>query len=448
MKIGLKIKRYVCFFLLTIACFLPLVTVRLGLLQAAESKSSQENLEKLKKTNKCKGCDLTGANLSRLDLTDADLEGANLSSAKLSLTNLTRANLQNADLRSAVLGGTDLSDADLRGADLRGASLDSAYHQGAKFDGEAAPKGRGDDASETGKQIPAVDSVKPKQKHGTGNDSVPAQSNVKKTLPSIAPVQVTKVENESVTSKIATEDRPAPPVISLPTSPTAKKIVPVQQAIVDVPTEEINKKAINTKPQLSENTGKGKAATAGPAAKEEVEENNRLKTVEKSSVEAKPESIKTDTKAPQDGSTKQGSGQSKSADKKSVQEEGSGVATKPPPEDVKTANLARLLDKNKCYACDLSGINLAGKNLGGADLEKANLTGCNLEKADLDDANLKGALLQKANLRQASLKNTDFYKADLAGADFTGAKVDGAMFDNAQTSSAVGLTEIIKDTKN
>jgi uncharacterized protein YjbI with pentapeptide repeats len=107
--------------------------------------------------------------------------------------------------------------------------------------------------------------------------------------------------------------------------------------------------------------------------------------------------------------------------------------------NIKQTNLARLLDKKRCFGCDLSELNLSDKNLQGADLENANLSGCNLESVKLDRANLKGAVLQRANLRNASLKKADLYKADLTDADLTNADVKGALFDGAKISEAIGL---------
>lgn len=77
-----------------------------------------------------RGANLIGAGLSFTDLTGADLKGAKLSGANLryailsdaDLTgaDLTRANLMNAILTRTDLGGADLSDADLESADLSG----------------------------------------------------------------------------------------------------------------------------------------------------------------------------------------------------------------------------------------------------------------------------------------------------------------------------------------
>ncbi len=94
---------------------------------------SQEDLDRLKNTRECQGCDLTGADLRKADLDGADLTEANLKSANLSGANLFEAllngavlqgaNLTGADLRGAMLNRADLKNADLSGANLRGAIL-------------------------------------------------------------------------------------------------------------------------------------------------------------------------------------------------------------------------------------------------------------------------------------------------------------------------------------
>ncbi|RPH42252.1 MAG: pentapeptide repeat-containing protein [Desulfobulbaceae bacterium] len=121
-----------------------------------------------------------------------------------------------------------------------------------------------------------------------------------------------------------------------------------------------------------------------------------------------------------------------------------------PVEEVSTADedkVAALLKSRSCYSCDLSGLNLSGKNLKGADLEKANLTGCNLEGASLDRANLKGAILVRANLRNASLQGADLYKADFTGADLTDANMKKVQADDALFTDAIGVSEEILKKK-
>ena len=76
--------------------------------------------------------DLTGADLSGLNLTDAFLRFSDLSGANLSGTNLHDADLISVKLNNANLTGADLteasfSDTDFGGANLTGANL-SGYH--------------------------------------------------------------------------------------------------------------------------------------------------------------------------------------------------------------------------------------------------------------------------------------------------------------------------------
>ena len=87
------------------------------------------------------GRDLSGLNLARLDLRGADLhrtalQRSNLRNADLSNTDLSRARLRSAcligaNLRCANLAGADLRDADLTGADLAKANLRGTMTEGA-----------------------------------------------------------------------------------------------------------------------------------------------------------------------------------------------------------------------------------------------------------------------------------------------------------------------------
>ncbi len=70
--------------------------------------------------------DLTEANLKMADLGKADLSGAVLTGAALYKANLAGACLIEADLSGANLGAADLREADLRGTKLLGADLDEA----------------------------------------------------------------------------------------------------------------------------------------------------------------------------------------------------------------------------------------------------------------------------------------------------------------------------------
>jgi hypothetical protein len=91
----------------------------------------QADLDKLKTTNKCENCDLSGANLSDANLEYANLmcanlNGANLESAHLTHSNMTKAQLINANLDHAYLDSTNLSGANLLQANLADADLSVA----------------------------------------------------------------------------------------------------------------------------------------------------------------------------------------------------------------------------------------------------------------------------------------------------------------------------------
>lgn len=450
-------KRYLQTHILIIACTLPVVFSTGAMVDAAETAGAKENLEKLIKIRSCKGCDLSGLTMNRLELSGVDLEGADLSSAKLSLTNLSGANLQNANLRGVTFGGSDLSDADLRGADLRGASLDSAYHQGAKFDGKfisAKPNEKGAEA-EAEKKVFIADPAKPKQSPEKRDAKIVQNSDSEKPSSKIAAVQELK-DNSTVTAKPQGAQKDTiQPVSGAPAqAPQAKKATLFQQAVVDVPTEKADKSAspVIAQPELPAKPEAKKEAVAEPmvaASPKKPDENSSrkadakpvsaTKTADAKGAKDKPQAAAVNpSKASKVSETKVVS--EKPGGKSGARETGKDIS----PDKSKADNLAKLLDKNKCFACDLSGLDLSGKNLAEADLEKANLTGCNLVKANLKDANLKGAQLVKADLREANLKDADLYKADLTDADFTGAKVAGTMFDDAKKSSAVGLAEAIE----
>ncbi|MCP4366156.1 MAG: pentapeptide repeat-containing protein, partial [Planctomycetes bacterium] len=125
----------VCF--IVVAGLVPLDT---GGLSGRAYGYSDADLERVKNTNACPKCDLSGADLSGADLAIADLRSVNLSGASLKeawMNNvwLTGANLRDADLSDANLEGADLEGADLRGANLTGTILTVASVKGADFTG-------------------------------------------------------------------------------------------------------------------------------------------------------------------------------------------------------------------------------------------------------------------------------------------------------------------------
>jgi hypothetical protein len=90
----------------------------------------EKNIERLRNTNSCPGCELFYANLRGANLSSANLISANLFNAYLGGANLT-----NAYLMHSYLNGADLINANLKGADLTYANLINAYLGGANFEG-------------------------------------------------------------------------------------------------------------------------------------------------------------------------------------------------------------------------------------------------------------------------------------------------------------------------
>jgi len=96
----------------------------------------ESNFPILAGSEKVKGANLAGYDLSEADLSEADLSEADLFEANLSEANLFKANLIGADLSAAnlseaILSLANLSGANLRWANLRGADLRLADLRGA-----------------------------------------------------------------------------------------------------------------------------------------------------------------------------------------------------------------------------------------------------------------------------------------------------------------------------
>ena len=84
------------------------LTLAVSLTAGGASAFDPADLQKLKDTGECIGCDLRKANLNDANLVGADLWGADL---------------RGANLRDANLEGATMTQAYLRGAYLRGAIL-------------------------------------------------------------------------------------------------------------------------------------------------------------------------------------------------------------------------------------------------------------------------------------------------------------------------------------
>ena len=106
------------------------LTIAATIFAGSASAFDPDDLQKLKYTNKCKSCDLSGANLHSTDLSNANLNGANLTEADLRFARLKDADLSNANLKGAILTadleGAFLNGAILSGANLKGANLEDA----------------------------------------------------------------------------------------------------------------------------------------------------------------------------------------------------------------------------------------------------------------------------------------------------------------------------------
>ena len=98
------------------------------------------DLQRLRDSGHCAGCNLAGADLSGMRLMSADLSDADLRGARLRKTILYRANLARVDLRGAhvekaSMGRIDLSGARLDGVDLNEARLAHANLANARLQG-------------------------------------------------------------------------------------------------------------------------------------------------------------------------------------------------------------------------------------------------------------------------------------------------------------------------
>jgi hypothetical protein len=105
-----------------------LIALVISLTPVSSSAFVPEDLERLKVSKKCPGCDLRGTDLRGLNLDGSNLEGANLMGANLegaSLENaiLEDASCEKANLKNAKLHGTSMDHATIDGVDFKGADL-------------------------------------------------------------------------------------------------------------------------------------------------------------------------------------------------------------------------------------------------------------------------------------------------------------------------------------
>lgn len=403
---------------LLIVCFSSFLLAQTVLLAASNSSlrpEIQENIRLLQETKSCPACDLSGAMLHRMKLAGANLEAANLAGAQLNLADLSGANLQGANLQSASLGGADLADANLTGANLTGAVIEGAYLVGAKMDGQIVVQRPHVDEGgpSAGEKVFAADKDKSKHLPFTNKATV-AQANMQKAkIASVPPV-----ESEQLPVQIPGEEKPVRSMPADPLPEKSKQLNMMGEAVIapetipgkiPVPSDGSMIEPSIKKKIMEENTPMEVAAVELEEAAEET--GIEQKEADQPVVEERLDMEEEEKMAP------------RAAD---------------PVAEKKKQLVEKLLDDNRCVACDLAGVDLSGKDLEDADLERVNLEGAILRNTDFEGSNLKGANLRGADLRDADLREADMYRADVSGADLTGAKLKDALIDSLITTGVIG----------
>jgi uncharacterized protein YjbI with pentapeptide repeats len=472
--------------------------------QHSVSTEVQANITTLQETKSCPECNLSGADLNRMDLSGANLQGANLSRSKMFLTDLSDANMQNSDLREAQFGGADLANADLRGADLTGASLAGAYLVGAILDGEMVTTSlyAQNEIADIEETVYVEDTVKPKNLPETEDLTIASRRDFEETPPSV-PVEVIPQEKTAMVEPIVSvqkNDIPLEKAIeqsdpeNKEISSAAKEIPVIQE--VRIQEQEDSPQVLhtdNTKKQLSENHPIERTAKVEePAVEADIHEKvetelqkteeivsvpqlkSAVATVEPAPVvHAIPDEEQTEIKEKAEvaASAEVQDEKIQTADVESTETSLAAVPvdvhTEMPQKDIAEENdqvvegtteikdalsvhgpgdeilqnIEILLDTNRCYDCNLAGADLSGKNLEEADLEEADLSNALLQNADLEGANLKGANLSGADLSDADLSEADCYRAILTGADLTNTNLEGTLLDDANLSGVKGYLE-------
>lgn len=379
------------------------------------------NVKILLEKKSCPQCDLSGAELNRFDLSGANLEGADLTRAKMYLTNLSDANLRGADLQEAQFGGADLGGADLRGANLAGTSFAGAYMNGTLLEGEMVETTpyAADDISDVKQKVYIEDTAKSKSSSQPDTLVINIEDNKQKIADEKAITEENNVEKE-----LMVEDD-------------------YQAAIAQVKVKEevVQKKSVipesKTLPAINNVLIKNEDATATSATSITVRAVKEL-DAEGESESAKEENVIAEEK---DEIEKVFSKTVvEEPETRNVQSVEKAIAAPVLSEEV-LMNLERLLDENKCYGCNLVGVNISGKNLDSADLEGADLTDAVLVGTDLEDANLKQVNLTNADLTGANLTAADMYKANLTNTNLSNAKLEGTLFDDAIMTNVKGYQQ-------
>ena len=451
----------------------------------------QKNFQQLIRTNRCPGCDLAGAVLTRINLSDADLSGANLAGAKLNLADLSGANLKGANLQGARLGGADLAGADLTGANLTGAVLQGAYLKGAKIDGQikAATVEQGEVA--TGETVFVPDAASSKHAPYSQNVAIEKQQQAVEAG-AVAAHPQDKVNDDRISKQppVAPMSGSKHPVVMAdavvpPSGPVAESVEtkPEKGAII---LEEQNKHAVSEKtnpgagnetiPKVtpaSADAGVDKnsavhdmiaqieADTPGADAGKPPEKSGEKVIPKKASP---PKAVSDDsepTKAVAVGNESSGesraektaatSGQQVEKQNINRQREADNSSDVAGPEEtgtaatVKTTGAAVALpgtmpenkDKSLLYTVETPAVAAARKQaLVEQLLDEDFCVECDLSGVDLSGKRLKGVDLERANLQGADLSDTNLSEANLKGANLKGANLKGADLSEADLYKA------------
>ena len=322
-----------------------------------------------------------------VDLSGANLSGMNLNRAHLDKVNLSGADLSNANLREAKLSGSDLSGADLKGADLRQAymwntNLSDAKMQGTLFEGIWAS----DDVLETIKNSTANPEHLSILLQGGSKWNVWRQEN-----PNIIPV-LSKADLRGLKDTLAIDLRGA----------IMRGVNLSGVSLFSAKLEKANLSEANLK-----NTDLLQANLAGADLSQSnlVDATLRLAHLPGANL--------------------------KHADLSGANLGGADLTDA----DLSNANLSKaqlniVHDRDGDFEASLRNANLYSANLSGASLIKANLRDAdlmdaNLTCANLTDADMYNADLLRSNLTSANLTGANLSLADLVETNFTDARISG-----------------------
>ncbi len=124
-----------------------------GVFPLSVAAGDADAMKRLKETQECIGCDLSGSDLRWAAVYEAELGGApnlvngDLSGADLSGANLYGANLQGTRFVGATLTGATLSWSDMSSANLTGADMTDAKLDGVIFCRTTMPDGAENNAN-------------------------------------------------------------------------------------------------------------------------------------------------------------------------------------------------------------------------------------------------------------------------------------------------------------